>query len=284
MKHIHDCINTIQIINGGNTTDDIVVKLQEINNQFKVTFQTAITTLHPEKQTIVNVDKKQKCKQWLSNITNEFEKRIFTLNFDLLLYWTLLQEINNEDVKAKVRDNFQDKEGDKCYFNDSNGSKSLIFLHGALHLFHDKSGTFKTIYNAEHCLIEGIIANIKSNHYPLCIINGTSEQKLSDINNNYYLRTCLKNLSTIKGNLVTYGWSWSEHDKHIIDAILNNNGIDIIYIGCFGEGEYNVISSKINKEFNTIVQKSRSKQNKSSSKQSSRQIVYFDTSDVNPWE
>ena len=89
----------------------------------------------------------------------------------------MLQEINNEDGKVKLRDNFQDKEGDKCYFNDSKGSKSLLFLHGALHLFHDNAGTFKVTYSNGHYLIESILGNIKNNSYPLCVINGTSEEK-----------------------------------------------------------------------------------------------------------
>lgn len=266
MKHIDNCINTIKVVDSSKQATEINSKLSTLKEEFKSKLQSAITTLHPANQTIVKDDNKKLCQKWLKTITNNFSKKIFTLNFDLLLYWTLLQDIENN---KKLRDNFQNKQqDDKCYFSNSGGTKTVLFLHGALHLFHDIDGTYKIVYHDHQCLVEEISNNISKNNYPLCVINGTSTQKFNDINRNHYLRTCFTNLSKIRqDSLVTYGWSWADNDQHIIHAILKNKTLKTLYIGCFGEEEYNRIQPYITNQ-----------------KSQNLNIIYFDTSTVNPWQ
>ena len=82
-----------------------------------------ITNNHPDKSTDVPEKKSKKCAAFL----DKFD-RVYTLNYDLLAYWVILQ--NN---LTKFTDGFGGGDDDFVTFTES--QHELIFLHGALHIF-----------------------------------------------------------------------------------------------------------------------------------------------------
>ena len=154
------------------------------------------------------------CANFLDNFVD-----IFTLNYDLQLYWVILQRLQKRHT-----DGFG-------LGNEANGFRtfgegaycSTYYLHGALHLFEDeKGGTRKRVLTSS-TIVDDIAATIRSSRQlPLFVAEGTTLQKLKKINSVPYLRYCYENLKTISGSIIIFGHSASENDIHIYNAIFSS--------------------------------------------------------------
>jgi hypothetical protein len=67
------------------------------------------------------------------------------------------------------------------------------------------------------------------NRLPIFVSEGDSNKKLETIYNNRYLNFCYDHLKRSKNNLLIFGSSLSNNDKHIIDAINNNKRKKVYY-------------------------------------------------------
>ena len=96
-----------------------------LQRQFPKITQNGPTTSRPEQYT--------SCRQFLSH----FDGHIYTLNYDLLLYWTLMQDELKPELKSD--DGFRDvEEGSADYVVwdvQNSGMQRIHYLHGALHIF-----------------------------------------------------------------------------------------------------------------------------------------------------
>lgn len=107
---------------------------------------------HPNYLNIFNEDNElllDKCKHNL-----EIFDRIFTINYDLILYWFLN---NRELLGSKFRDGFSSKDEYKPLDTQNfpiqhlyghagtNNMSNLFFLHGALHLLQNKAKAYKVV-------------------------------------------------------------------------------------------------------------------------------------------
>lgn len=152
--------------------------------------------------------------------------RIFTLNYDLLLYWSLLDGFTNK--RLDFRDGFTNGSHWDTYY-----STTLFFLHGAFHLRTDPYGsTYKLNYISNNSLLSQTISDLQNSLYPLIVFEGTSDNKLKKIKNNRYLSMCYDSLTKSEDNLFTYGVALSDNDWHIVDAITNSQ-LSSIYIGMY---------------------------------------------------
>jgi hypothetical protein len=141
---------------------------------------------------------------------------IYTTNYDLLVYWSLM----NDEMQFK----------DFLWYNRFDPSDSfawgpytkVLFLHGALHLYHNVAGeTVKKTNTEEH-------GDILSQFYaderliPLFVSEGTSEDKVKSIRRNDYLSFAYWKLAYHRGPMVVFGNSLSaQFDQHILDAMRN---------------------------------------------------------------
>lgn len=157
---------------------------------------------------------------------------VFTLNYDLLLYWVNLENLLLKDGfgLGKTDGAFHGPFSESAYCHVFN-------VHGGLHLFQNSSGeVMKAIDRGD-----GVIATItdtivKGRRFPVYVAEGTSSQKMRRINSVAYLRHCYDALRTNPADVFVYGHSADENDAHIYRAIFGSEASHI-YFGIYQPDE-----------------------------------------------
>jgi len=143
---------------------------------------------------------------------------VYTTNYDLLLYWTIMQG----------KDEFRDYFFSGSTFDIGNTevwhkSTKILFLHGALHLYRTRLGqTYKRAGGLTGNLLDDFATPIpqEDGAVPLFITEGSSAEKLRSIYTSDYLSFAYSQLSRHAGPLVIFGQSMEdEFDKHLTIAI-----------------------------------------------------------------
>jgi hypothetical protein len=193
----------------------------------------AIKKVHPASYASIETESWDRCSEFLSHFS-----QVFTLNYDLLLYWASLHSkkfsdgFGLGDTIGRFRKPF--KEGADC---------TIHYLHGGLHLYLDKKLVAEKIVNQGNNLLDAIEEEIVANkRYPLFVAEGTTEEKLAKVRSVPYLNCCLERLSKLKGVLFVYGHSADERDGHIYDALCKS-GVGEIYFFVYDPGK-NLIDAK----------------------------------------
>lgn len=176
----------------------------------------------------------------------DFFREVFSLNYDLLLYWISLERgilsdgFGQGEVSQDRRFRGPFKEGARC---------SVFNLHGGLHLFQDNVGDIHKALNHG----DGVVANISeqiSAHgkMPLYVAEGSWQSKLRKINSSSYLRHCYRQLKDNTDPVFVYGHSAAENDSHIYDAIFKS-GVRSVYFGIFqpNKEKVRVIDAQLSK-------------------------------------
>lgn len=150
---------------------------------------------------------------------------VFSLNYDLLLYWTMLEESKLGDgfglgvQVGRFRGPF--REDAYC---------SVYNLHGGLHLFADGDGDIiKAVHTGD-----GVIATItdtieRKKRLPVYVAEGTSRQKMQKIESVGYLRHCHMKLKENAAPLFIYGHSADDNDAHIYRAIFESGAKHVYF-------------------------------------------------------
>ncbi|MDF2119644.1 DUF4917 family protein [Roseiarcaceae bacterium H3SJ34-1] len=152
-------------------------------------------------------------------------QKIFTFNYDLLLYWVCLERPKH------FKDGFglgKESNGFLGPFQSA-AHCSIYNLHGGLHLFEQSDGNVaKRI--APHGIIDAIAQSIVDEKmFPIYVAEGSSQAKMKKINSNAYLRHCYDVVSKIDGVAVIYGHSAARNDTHIYRALFSNPKLQHIY-------------------------------------------------------
>jgi Domain of unknown function (DUF4917) len=196
----------------------------------------AIAAVHPENVGTISHDKYITCYRFISAFD-----AVFTLSYDLLLYWTSLhQDGLNDGERFRFGDGFgrnADTPDDRCVFLRSAipPKQGIYFLHGALHLATYEGEIQKLVWNYGTPLITQIRMALKEKKYPLVVSEGRAVQKKERIESSSYLSHALRRFQSIEGKLVTYGVSFSPQDDHILEAIARNTKLTTLYVGLYGE-------------------------------------------------
>lgn len=152
---------------------------------------------------------------------------VFSLNYDLVVYWGMLR--GNEEIgKHRLKDCFDAKrrfvyDGDwlrKPY--GTNARSTLVFYpHGSLFLGVDAFGQEEKIVSDSEKLVRVIARRWNIGDVsPLFVSEGTSLDKLQAIRRNGYLNQIYtEELTKPRDTLLLYGWSMSDQDQHILDAL-----------------------------------------------------------------
>lgn len=185
---------------------------------------TAINATHPAHREELAVQY-ESAAAFLENF-----KKVFSLNYDLLLYWVNLE-------KKLLYDGFAlGQDAGEGYFKGPFQKRAycdIFNLHGGLHLFEDRNGElFKALNDGE-----GVIATITheiaiEGRLPLYVAEGTSEAKWRKINSVDYLRHCYLQLKETKATMFLFGLSVDPNDTHIYQAIFNSKAKHV-YFGVF---------------------------------------------------
>lgn len=147
-------------------------------------------------------------------------KRVFTTNYDLVVYWAHQQNA----MHVNLVDFFW---GTGYTFDPNNtgiwssGSTPVYYLHGAVHLWQDDYGDNGKWTNADtgNLLLVLQQYSVDKSKRPLFISEGTSKAKVRTIQRSPYLSHCLDALSEDDQNTVIVGHSLSSQDQHIVDAL-----------------------------------------------------------------
>lgn len=203
---------------------DAIKELKEFSTKIKKQFIKKIQSKHNKN---ISDNEKISARCFLS-----IYNKIFTLNYDLLLYWVI--SYNDDYIFS---DGFG-KDAQQLLFKYSNVEKPLFYLHGALHLFCIKGYITKllaTLPPDYGSLLEQIKNKIENDKYPICVTAGNYEEKKEIILSNYYLKICFNKLCCLGDyNLVIFGTYLKDNDKHIREAILNSKIKNVF----FGVSDY----------------------------------------------
>ena len=181
----------------------------------------AVREVHPGISFDIPQAQRDRCGGFLRNFSN-----IFTINYDLLLYWVILKMDGNLFTDGfglgATSGGFRTfSEGGKC---------NTYYLHGALHLFLGaERDTLKRIVTAG-TIINDIADTIRNRgQLPLFVSEGTTVEKMDRINSVPYLRLAYEKLKVLKGSLFVYGHSIAENDYHLYNAIFESE-IDKLFV------------------------------------------------------
>jgi hypothetical protein len=190
---------------------------------------------HPDRPFDVPNKAYKACRVFLSNFTNN----VYTLNYDLLLYWTLMQTETEPQVESD--DGFrqaQDGSAEYVEWDPADAFKqNVFFLHGALHLF-DAGATLqkKTYSKTGKALVDQIRLALDKGYFPAIVAEGTAAEKLTKIMHSAYLGRGLRSLGQIGGALFTFGFAMSENDEHWLRTIAKSK-VGLLAVGLFGDPE-----------------------------------------------
>lgn len=153
---------------------------------------------------------------------------VFSLNYDLLLYWVNLE-------KGHLGDGFglgEDKGRFRGAFSED-AHCHLFNLHGGLHLFDNGAGEMLKALDQGKGVVATITDTIlNGRRLPIYVAEGTSTQKMKKINSVAYLRHCYDKLRRNGATMFVYGHSADENDRHIYQAIFASEAKQL-YFGVY---------------------------------------------------
>lgn len=235
IKALRDSSKIIEAYNGDDK--EFIQRLQSDSEALKELLISTLASSHPAHPGELSESQFLHCKSFLKNF-----ERIYTLNYDLLLYWTCM---HCEEGEKPVSDDgfrtpFENYDANYVTWEPHNTHKqNIYFLHGALHLFDAGYELRKfTWVNTKVRLIEQIREAMNQDLFPVFVSEGTSLEKVERIRHNDYLAKCYRSFCEIGGALFIYGHSLAENDEHFLKAI-ENGRVRQLYVGVYGDHESN---------------------------------------------
>ncbi len=209
---------------------------------------TTIAGNHPNIPADIPDEQFWACRRFLSFFLGEIGGgQVYTLNYDLLLYWTLMHEDMEfaEPIMLSANDGFgndeDDPDADYVVWQGETGAHNakVHFLHGALHLFDAGNELQKfTWIRTNDRLIDQARAAIRDDKFPLFVAEGSSDQKKAKIRHNAYLYQGLKQLTAnaVQGQhcFFIHGHSLSANDDHILQRLAKGR-FKKLYISLHGD-------------------------------------------------
>ncbi len=270
IKVLRDVNAVLSAYSGVKTS--LIEQLKKDANGLREVLVQAISSSHPECPGEITDEEYTSCRTFLSSFNN-----VYTLNYDLLLYWAVMH--NDDGEKIKSDDGFRkpEDEFDSEYVVWEAGtsrSQNIWYLHGALHVFDAGSEIQKyTWINTGQRLIEQIRDALERDYFPLFVSEGTSNEKLERIMHNEYLAKGKRSFSSIQGALFIHGHSLAENDEHFLKAIEKGN-IEHLYIGLYGDE---------NNESNKIIKTRAERMINNRAQSKPLQVSFYDSQSAQVW-
>jgi hypothetical protein len=159
-------------------------------------------------------------------------QNVFTTNYDLIPYWSLMADPSKFIDYFWGGDNSFDIEDSESW--DENKTR-LYHLHGAIHLVEKADGITKKLTVDKDKPLSALFDLDHPEQTPLFISESNYKEKLLRIRRNDYLRFCYEKLESLNHGLVVLGHSLNEYyDQHIIKAI-NSQPCSKVAIGVWSE-------------------------------------------------
>ncbi|MCO6415165.1 DUF4917 family protein [Siccirubricoccus sp. KC 17139] len=234
IRHLQDAATVVEVYRPKLTK--LAASLRRDAAAIKDALVAAVARRHPDRPYDIKPAQYAACRSFLARF-----EHIFTLNYDVLLYWTLMQD-KVDDLKLRPDDGFRHPEDDpdQPYVSwQQANSPTVHYLHGALHLFD--RGTEITKYTwskTDIPIVDQIRKALDEDRYPLFVAEGTSASKRARILHNAYLHKALRSFESCckpAGNaLVIFGHSLAENDNHVLRCIASG-GMEHVLVGLYGD-------------------------------------------------
>lgn len=236
------------------TDTETVEKMKgDINHVQNILVET-IARHHPVNSVAITDEQSEFCKLFLMNFG-----KIYTINYDLLLYWVINQHLD----EIPFMDRFEDPvagtlaDGEEYYEEDyvkwslgNDSNATLFYLHGALHLYDAGYEIRKYTWSRTNVnLKDQILSSLNQGMYPLFVSGGDYQEKMEKINHSGYLSRCYRSLQSAGGTAFCFGMSFKDNDRHILDAIAQST-ISKLYVSVLGN-----IEDEGNQELKTATKK-----------------------------
>ena len=188
----------------------LVTQLENDSQLIKDALLRAIADTHPSRPNEISGEEYRQVRHFLARFS-----RIYTVNYDLLMYWARNQaDLPPDDWRTD--DGFRVEQ----LWVGPDTDQEIFFLHGALHLYETRDGVKKHAFaNQGQPIINTVQENLRRDVFPLFVSEPTSDAKRSRINKNPYLSYCLRQLSQETGCIFILGHGFAEVDQHIFSAI-----------------------------------------------------------------
>ena len=237
-----------------------------------------IAKQHPSRPSDISDAQYQACLTFLKFfLTGPKGGKVYTLNYDILLYWTLMYGFGRSllEFNDGFRTDIYNANAEYVVWDDSAHAQNVYYLHGALHLFDGGHELQKyTWCRTDTPLIDQAREAIGKNLFPLFVAEGTWDKKLSKICHHSYLSKGQRSLAGIKGPLFLHGVSLAKNDTHILRVIEKNKGISSLFIGLHGDA-----SSQGNQK---IIQRVQTMATSRDAK-NVLDVYFYDSASANVW-
>jgi hypothetical protein len=193
-----------------------------------------IASSHPDRPSDISTQQYESCRGFLYHFHS-----IYTLNYDLLLYWALMQQELTPAISFD--DGFrQPDDGPEDYVTwdvQKTGTQTIHYLHGALHIFDAGAEVQKyTWCNTQVALIDQIRRALAENRFPLFVAEGNQNEKLDRIQHSGLLNRAYRSFASITGALFIFGHSLAENDEHIL-KLIDRGKVSRVCIGIYGTSD-----------------------------------------------
>lgn len=222
----------------GSTEKTLLAALTDDAKKLKNLLVETISQHHPADPSNLSDSEFRHGRAFVRNFKN-----VYTLNYDLLLYWTLMHDFEDETPAEEIifDDGFRHPDGadgTATYVSwevENSNKQNVYYLHGALHLFESDTELQKFTWTRTGVkLMDQINESLDKEAYPLIVAEGTSDQKMKRIMKSGYLQRGLKSLASITGNLFVYGMSMSDNDEHILRRV-EKSKVETLWVGVYGD-------------------------------------------------
>jgi hypothetical protein len=251
---------------------NLLKTLQEDADGLRELLVKTIASSHPAHPSEIDEDEYAACRKFIATFDT-----IYTLNYDLLLYWAQMHTEKGSDPSSDdgFRKPGDDSDATYVTWEPVNSHKqNTWFLHGALHLFDAGTEIQKyTWVNTGVRLIEQIRDALAHDYFPIFVAEGTSNEKLTRIRHNDYLAKAYRSFSEITGALFIYGHSLAENDEHYLKRI-ERGKISHLFVGIYGNPDSPSNKAIIARANKMNIQPRRTKLN----------VHFFDAGSAKVWD
>ncbi len=272
MRRLTDALELVNIYSKNDPNNPIANQIESHRDQIRDGLIQAISVSHPEKPSLITDEQYESCRLFLEHFD---DGKKYTFNYDLLLYWVYMHFLDIKDKELKFDDGFRHPEEDDSTVTWEIGreiNQNVYYIHGAMHIFNYGAEVEKfTWINTGLTISDQVRKSIDKGKYPIFISEGTTEHKLSRIQNFSYLGRSFSSLKSITGNLFIFGHSIGNQDDHVFNYINRNQKLKNIFISIFGD-----VDSDDN-------QRIISKVKKWADKHPYRNYYFYDAADANVW-
>ncbi len=267
--------DTVKVLAVYTNKKKLLRRIKSDADKIKKALVELLSAKHPAKPAEITEVQYAACTQFFG----KFE-RIYTLNYDLLLYWVVMKALEAGGVNYD--DGFRYEEGQDyvVWHPEEAKSQNIFYLHGALHLFDTGAEIKKYTWNKTGVrLIEQVRAELKQDNFPLFVAEGNSVEKMTKINHSQYLGRGIRSFAEIGGSLFVYGHSLADNDRHYLEFIAKNK-VEKMFVSLFCDG-----SAKQDKENALIRQRAECFVNArvQLKKKYPLEVIFYDAKSAKVW-